>query len=233
MLRPTLRNISHQRSLFCYYLSMTTKKDWAEWHKNYNDSDSDLAKRLTSVQQEINNSLPDNLVNTYQVIDMCAGDGRDLIPVLAAYRHKRLVQALLVEIDQHLMNEARQAAEKANLSNIKFEVGDASIATQYEHAIPADLIMLCGVFGNISMEDVKNTINALPGFSKRGTRILWTRNRRQPDATPYIRRLFREAGFTEISFSAPAGTVYGVGLCEYNGPRIEFDSKSKLFSFIR
>ncbi len=69
--------------------------------------------------------------------------------------------------------------------------------------MPADLVLVCGVFGNISAADITATVQALPSFCLPGAHVLWTRHRRPPDATPGIRADFAAAGFTEIAFEAP------------------------------
>ena len=47
--------------------------------------------------------------------------------------------------------------------------GDASLCRWYEEAVPADLVLVCGVFGNISRSDLTRTIQALPGFCRSGS----------------------------------------------------------------
>ena len=67
---------------------------------------------------------------------------------------------------------------------VRIEEGDASLCRWYEAQVPADLVLVCGVFGNISSADITRTIQALRGFCRRGSEVIWTRHRRPPDATP-------------------------------------------------
>ena len=83
--------------------------------------------------------------------------------------------------------------------------------------VPADLVLVCGVFGNISREDISRTIQALPGFCRMGSEVIWTRHRRPPDATPSIRAEFAAAGFTEVAFEAPDDYVLAVGRHRLDG----------------
>jgi hypothetical protein len=69
-------------------------------------------------------------------------------------------------------------------------------------AVPADLVLVCGVFGNISDDDVKTTVLALPTLCAHGGTVIWTRHRREPDLTGAIRTWFKEAGFVERAFVA-------------------------------
>jgi hypothetical protein len=93
-------------------------------------------------------------------------------------------------------------------------------------------VLVCGVFGNISAADITATITALPGFCVPGAHVIWTRHRRPPDATPAIRADFAAAGFDEVAFEAPEGTVMTVGHHRLAGPTGTFDPDRKLFDFV-
>ncbi len=60
---------------------------------------------------------------------------------------------------------------------------DAGDLTAYAKAVPADLVLMAGVFGNISDADVRRTIGALPQLCADGATVIWTRTRRAPDLT--------------------------------------------------
>ena len=64
---------------------------------------------------------------------------------------------------------------------------------------------------------------ALPSFCVPGAHVIWTRHRRPPDATPGIRADFAAAGFTEVAFEAPEGTVMTVGHNRFDGTIAPFD----------
>jgi hypothetical protein len=88
------------------------------------------------------------------------------------------------------------------------------------------------VFGNISAADITATIGAMRGFCARGGHVVWTRHRLPPDATPAIRADFAAAGFTELGFEAPEGTVMTVGHHRLDGPTATFDPGQVLFDFV-
>ena len=73
----------------------------------------------------------------------------------------------------------------------------------YEGAVPADLVLVCGVFGNVPPDSIENTVRRLPQLCAPGATVIWTRHRRKPDLTPRIRGWFRAASFVEVSFHAP------------------------------
>ena len=98
--------------------------------------------------------------------------------------------------------------------------------------MPADLVLVCGVFGNITATDISHTIGALGGFCGPGSEVIWTRHRRPPDATPSIRADFAAAGFEEVAFEDPDGFVLSVGRQRFVGAPAAFDPTAKLFDFV-
>ena len=51
---------------------------------------------------------------------------------------------------------------------IRIVEGDASLARLYAEEVPADIVLVCGVFGNISTADITHTIQAMRGFCAPG-----------------------------------------------------------------
>jgi hypothetical protein len=98
--------------------------------------------------------------------------------------------------------------------------------------VPADLVLACGVFGNISDEDVEATVRALPAFCAPNATVLWTRHRRTPDLTVDIRRWFVEAGFEPIAFDAPSEFEWSVGVHRFAGHPPEMIAGQRLFTFV-
>jgi hypothetical protein len=112
-------------------------------------------------------------------------------------------------------------------------VGDAGATTSYEGALPADLVLACGVFGNISDADIKKTLHALPMFAAPRATVLWTRHRREPDVTMLIRDWLSEAGFENTSYEpVPSETLGTVGAAIYRGETKPLRDEH-LFTFIR
>jgi hypothetical protein len=68
--------------------------------------------------------------------------------------------------------------------------------------LPVDVLLLCGIFGNVSDRDIRRTVQAAPTLCRAGATVIWTRHRRPPDLTPQIRAWFASAGFGEIAFDA-------------------------------
>jgi hypothetical protein len=72
--------------------------DWARWHDRY-DEDSPLARRLVVVQERIRELLDRAPAGPIRVVSICAGQGRDLLPVIASHARRDDVRARLVELD--------------------------------------------------------------------------------------------------------------------------------------
>ena len=216
------------------------------WHAPYEDPASNLSQRLAAVQSMARAALdeiPDTHPGPIRMVSLCAGQGRDVIDVVATHPRGPEVSALLVELDPALVAFARDRAARAGLGGgddagdgvsgrIRIVEGDASQSHWYADYVPADIVLVCGVFGNISPADIRHTIEAMRGFCAPGGHVVWTRHRRPPDLTPTIRADFADAGFTELAFEAPEGTVLAVGHHRLDGEPAPFDPDQQLFDFV-
>jgi hypothetical protein len=147
------------------------------------------------------------------LVSLCAGQGRDVIGVLPHHPRRDDVHAVLVESDAHNVGLARRAAVREGLSQVEVRQADASLAAGYADVLPADVLLLCGIFGNASDRDIERTVASAPALCRVGATVIWTRHRRPPDLTPRLRAWFAESGFDEIAFDAlPTSTLTGVGV---------------------
>jgi hypothetical protein len=204
------------------------ERNWVEWHDSYSNPGSQLSQRLAVVQRHVRAFLDSSTAP--QIISLCAGDGRDLLDVLAERRTP--VRARLVELDPGLAGAARARVAAAQLEPfVDVVCADAALTDMYAGACPADLVLVCGVLGNISDADVRRTIRALPQLCARAATVVWTRHRRDPDLTPAIRRWFGEAGFDEVAFDSPGADGWSVGVNVLAGEPRPFTPGLRLFTF--
>ena len=133
--------------------------DWSEWHEAYARPGSGLADRLTAVRARIHQCLDDTAPGPVRVVSACAGDGRDLLGALSARPDADRVTALLVEYDAELAARARRSAEGLP-ARIEVLEADAAQSDVYRESVPADLVLLCGIFGNVRDADVRTTVEA-------------------------------------------------------------------------
>lgn len=142
------------------------------------------------------------------------------------------VTARLIEINPHLAADARARAADAGLTNFDVVEGDASTTSTYEGAVPAQVLMVCGVFGNTSDSDARTTVLELPRLSAPGATVIWTRHRRDPDLTPAIRSWFPEAGYEEVAFDTEGGRSFAVGTNRLIGAVGPFRAEHRMFGFV-
>jgi len=121
-------------------------RDWRAWHDAYAQPGSDLSRRLRLLQGELSSWLDERPGEALTVVSVCAGQGHDLLGVLAA--------------------------RQAGLRQVEIVQADAGELSTYDGLVPADLVLLAGVFGNISDADVRRTIGALPQLCARRHRPL-------------------------------------------------------------
>ena len=131
---------------------------------------------------------------------MCAGQGRDVIPVVVDHPRGGDVRARLVELDPRNLEYARRTATGGQGAVIDLHRADAGTTDAYVDFVPAEVVLACGVFGNVTVDDIRRTVLSLPALCAGDATVIWTRHRRPPDLTPTIREWFEGAGFEEVAF---------------------------------
>ena len=211
---------------------MTAGKDWHAWHEPYADETSSLSRRLRLVQRHIASWLDDRQGEPLTVVSAGAGQGHDLLGVLSTRADADRVRASLLEYDERNVAAAQAAVDSAALRNVTVVRANAGERAAYVGAVPADLVLMAGVFGNISDVDVRATISALPELCAAGAAVIWTRTRRAPDLTPAVRRWLAVTGFAEYAFHAPADALFSVGVHRFVGVPRPLTPSGRLFRFL-
>ena len=117
--------------------------DWVEWHRDYDDPGSLLSRRLELVQGHLRAELDHAPAGDLRLISLCAGQGRDVIGVLAGHPRRDDVRARLVELDERNVAAARQAAQAAGLDGVEaFYVTHSAEQTRLLAARAAELGLL-------------------------------------------------------------------------------------------
>ena len=206
------------------------EQDWHAWHTAYDEPRSPLAQRLAVVQARITDALDAAPAGPLRVISMCAGQGRDLIPVLARHPRGPDVSARLVELDPALAATARQRAADHRLPGVEVVTGDAALTGAYTGLVPADLVLACGVFGNVPDADIKRTVRCCGQLCAEGGTVVWTRGRMAPDKVPLICDWFGEQGF-ELRWLSVPWVRYGVGMHRHTRQPGLLAAGLRMFSF--
>jgi hypothetical protein len=194
--------------------------DWHAWHQEYDDPGSSLSRRLTVVREQLANLLADRRVGRpgpLTLLSLCAGDGRDTLPVLAATDAE--VTAVLVELDPVLADAARASAVGLGL-DVDVRTDDAGLVASWLDVVPVDVLLLCGVLGNISDDDVRSTLRGAALMLQQGGTVIWTRGAEGAgdDPSERVRELLRDAGgWEEVAFVKPDDASYRVGVHRWEG----------------
>ncbi len=178
--------------------------DWFAWHEGYDDPSSAISARLARVVSHLAAALDRAPAGPISVVSLCAGQGRDVIGALAGHPRRDDARAVLIELDPRNARLAREGAAAAGLARVEVRESDASRPAAFADAVPADVLLLCGIFGNVSDADIARVIGAAPALCADGATVIWTRHRRAPDLTPRIRAWFAASGFAELAFDALA-----------------------------
>ena len=144
------------------------------------------------------------------------------------------VQAVLVELHPGIAERARASAAAAGLTGVEFRTADAGTTDAYVGAVPADIVLLVGIFGNISDDDLWRTIDAAPQLCAPGATLIWSRGRDDGDLNTEVRARFAAARFTELAYEArEQGSMPALGVVRYAGPSVDLVPGLPLFTFIR
>ena len=212
-------------------------RDWHAWHAEYDDPGSSLSRRLDVVRAQLTSLLTD-AAEPVRLLSLCAGDGRDTLPVLASTPAR--VTAVLVELDPELADTARASAHARGLRDVEVRSTDAGTTSSCADAVPADVLMACGIFGNVTDADVARTVATLPSLLAPSAHVIWTRGCRVPqdpievegDPSEAVRGYFADAGFEEVAFVRPDDAPFRVGVHRWPGPAAAFEPGVRMFTFV-
>jgi hypothetical protein len=206
--------------------------DWWEWHLQYDEPGSPLRLRTEVVHHHIRAFLDSCRPGPVRIVSICAGQGRELLPVVAAHPRREDVRARLIELDARNVAAACEAVGDLRLDwNVDIVCGDASVTDAYAGAVPADLLLVCGVFGCLDDADTLRMITELPQLCAPGATVVWTRQRQIERPVAHIRAWFREGGFCEEAFESPGPEASWVGVERFAGEPRPLIRGARLFTF--
>lgn len=212
-------------------------RDYESWHTAYDDPGSGLSWRLATVRRYLAEFF-DQHEGPVRVVSACAGDGRDLIGALAGRADADRVQATLLEVHPRIAEQARRSAAAVGLSEqVQVRTVDAGSTDAYLDLVPADLVLLVGIFGNIGDSDLDTTIDACPALCAPAATVVWSRSRDAGiggDRNEAVRARFARAGFTELDYATlDRGSLPALGAVRYDGPPTPLPPGQRLFTFQR
>ena len=138
---------------------------------------------------------------------------------------------VLVEIDDALAEAAQVAAAVDGLGNVEVRRADAGDPASFRDVLPVDVLMLCGIFGNVEHDRVREIVLRVPRIVQPGGFVIWTRGSdERDDRRSELRRWFVEAGMPEVSFDG-APEKFGVGVNQIKDSSFEPVGDERLFTF--
>jgi hypothetical protein len=207
-------------------------KDWVAWHALYDDPSSPLSARLRSVRSHLSGAIDRAPAGRISLVSLCAGQGHDVLGVVPHHPRRQDVRAVLVESDPRNVTVVRRAVAEQGLAGVEVRQADAGLTDGFADALPADVLLLCGIFGNVSDRDIQRTVRAAPALCRAGATVIWTRHRRAPDLTPDVRAWFADAGFEEVAFDAlDTSILIGVGVHRLRIAPAASPPSDRLFTF--
>ena len=212
---------------------MGDTRDYLEWHDAYERPGSSLHRRLQIVIRMIRRALHELPAGPVRVVSLCAGQGADLLGAADGHPRAQDLVGRLVELDPRNVRAARLRIDELGLED-RLEVveGDASASDVYADAVPADLVLACGIFGNISDADVERTVRFLPSLCAPGAWVLWTRHPRDAALYEHLQGWLVDAGLEPIELETADDTTFGVGLNRLVVDPPPFELGHHLFTFV-
>jgi Putative methyltransferase len=208
--------------------------DWVAWHERYK-TNRGLKARLRAVCGQIENCLSACPPGPIRVVSVCSGDGRDLLSALINHPRERDVVAYLIDTERALVDAGQDSANISGLGDqLHFIVGDATLPSSYKGMLPADLVLVCGVFGHVLKEDLQRLVHSLGCMCKTGGYVIWTRHAKAWDGeshVPLINQLFEQTRFEQIGFSVTEEGASCIGTYRYTGEPAELSTEETVFMF--
>jgi Putative methyltransferase len=131
---------------------------------------------LLLVQQQLAAVLEQAAAGPIRILSICAGDGCDVVGVLAHCRRRADVCAMLVEQNLSTIARGEYLVREAGLgSNVIFFQADATDYATYRGAPAADIVLLCGVWGHVPPQERGQLVHALSGLCATSGYVIWTR----------------------------------------------------------
>ncbi|MDQ1425354.1 MAG: hypothetical protein QOD72_2852 [Acidimicrobiaceae bacterium] len=208
-------------------------RDYVAWHDDYDIPGSGLHLRLLVVQDLLAAALDECGPGPIRVISMCAGQGRDLLTVARRHRRGDDLTGRLVEIDRRNVDAARAAISEAGIGGLEIVEADAGRSDAYIGATPADVVLACGIFGNVTDDDVNTTVEFMPALCAPGATVIWTRAPRDDGIIYRIQDWFTAVGFEPKALVIGEGNIFGVGAAPFHGTTAAASRGVRLFDFFR
>jgi hypothetical protein len=207
-------------------------RDYIRWHDDYEQPGSHLHQRLQVVIRMVRRAMDELPPGAIRVVSLCSGQGADILGAADGHERARDLTGRLVELERHNVEQARARIASMGL-DLDAVAADASTSDAYVGAVPADLVLACGIFGNISDADVERTIRFLPSLCAPGAWVLWTRHPRDEGLFERLQGWLVDVGLQPIEVEVSPEQAWGVGANRLVVEPPAFEAGQHLFTFTR
>jgi hypothetical protein len=206
-------------------------RDYVRWHDDYQRPGSPLHHRLQVVIRMIRRAMEERPAGSIRVVSLCAGQAADLLGAAEGHPRADDLTGRLVELEPSNVERAR---DRVRTLGVDLEVveGDAGSSDAYTGLEPADVVLACGVFGNISDADIERTVRFLPSLCAPGATVIWTRHPRDADLFERLRAWLVDSGLEPVELEVDDGGRWAVGANRLVAAPSPFAPGQHLFSFI-
>ena len=214
---------------------MGETRDYLDWHDDYERPGSHLHRRLQVVIRMIRRALDELPPGPDAGREHLRRPGRRHHRARpTATRVRTTSTGRLVELDPRNVERARLRIDELGLEDrLEVVAADAATSDAYVGAAPAELVLVCGIFGNISDVDIERTIRFLPSLCAPGAWVLWTRHPRDAGLFERLQGWLVESGLEPIELEVADDTTFGVGANRLVVDPPPFEPGQHLFTFTR
>ncbi|MEQ6901462.1 SAM-dependent methyltransferase [Nocardioides sp. YIM 152588] len=202
---------------------------WYSWHAPYDDLESEQNDRLELVQEELVAFFDAAAAGPLHALSICAGQARDLLPILIHHPRGADTRATMVELDRLNASFLHGALGSTALVDVEVVVADAGHTDAYRDRPPADLVLLCGVFANVEVADAERTVGLLPALCAPGATVVWTSYGDGLAEIDAVVAAFEDGPFELVGLTR--GPSYVVGGHRFTGEPAALPANTRIFSF--
>ncbi|MFD3486159.1 SAM-dependent methyltransferase [Streptomyces sp. NPDC058665] len=208
-----------------------TNYDWYAWHAPYDQLRTPETDRLEQVQEAISAALDTAPPGRLTAVSACAGQARDLLPVLISHPRGPDIDALLIELEPLNASFLHGALGSTALTSVDVVVADAGAAASYAGHVPAELLLMCGVFANIDRNAARHTISRLNELVAPAGSVIWTTYGGSLGDADDVLTAFAAAEFTLVSLVRAADRSWLVAVHRFDGAGRPWSDDGVLFAF--
>lgn len=206
-------------------------RDWYAWHAPYDQLHTAETDRLAQVQEAISAALDAAPPGRLSAVSACSGQARDLLPLLIDHPRGRDIDALMIELDPLNASFLHGALGSTALTSVDVVVADAGAAASYAGHVPAELLLMCGVFANIDLKTARHTISRLGELVAPAGTVIWTTYGDSIDDADDVLAAFAAADFTPVSLARAADGTWLVAVHRFDGEGRPWSDEGVLFTF--